>query len=81
MNAEDNHLKNSYRYYQTLKENELRKYQEQLKENLLSATFRNQDNTKQRIYFEKNIVKKHFKIPFSAAAEKGVPKEFFFSLA
>ena len=65
-------LENSYRYYQTLKENELRKYQEQPKENLLSAAFRNQDNTKQGIYFEKNIVKKHFKTPFPAAAKKGV---------
>ena len=71
-------LQNSYRYYQTLKENELRKYQAQSKENLLRATFRNQGNTKQGIYFEKNIVKKHFKTPFSAASKKRCFKKNFF---
>ena len=73
-------MKNSYRYYQTLKENELRKYQEQPKKNLWNVAFRNQHNTKQGIYFKKNIVKKYFKTPFSAAAKKSVSKKKFFSL-
>ena len=70
-------LENSYRYYQTLKENELHKYQVQPND-LLGAAFRNQDNTKQGIYFEKNIVNKHFKTPFPAAAKKVVSKKIFF---
>ena len=70
-------LKNSYKYYQTLKENKLSKYQEQPKKSLLDAAFRNQGNTKQGIYFEKNVVKKHFRTPFSAAAKKRCLKIFF----
>ena len=63
-------LENSYRYYQTLKKSELCEYQEQPKEKLLSAAFRNQDNTWQEIYFEKNIVKQHFKTPFFCCCKK-----------
>ena len=53
-------LQNSYGYYQTVKQQELENYKTKAKAKLLGSCFKNQEKTKQKIFFEKDVVKNHF---------------------
>ena len=54
-------LTNSYEHYQTVFKHDFENYIKKDKETVLSSALRNQDKLKQSIYFEKNLVLKHFK--------------------
>ena len=53
-------LEKSYEYYQTIKDKELKNYEGTDKKKLLGSWFHNQKNTKQDIFFEKDVIKNHF---------------------
>ena len=58
-------LSKSYEYYQTVHENRLNNYGVEAKDKIVGAGLRNQGRTQQPIYFNKKLVKDHFKVPFS----------------
>ena len=50
----------SYDYYQTVQQQELENYKTKAEAKLLASCFKNHEKTKQKIFFERDVVKNYF---------------------